>query len=89
MQVLFIQTEAERRRREAGVIQWIEKGSGHVYMFVYMYVCFFEDISQLKAFTEVKVAPKESFLLNTLLRRGDLLVRCLTNAWRVILGLIG
>ena len=50
---------------------------------------FFEDISQLKALSEVKVAPKESFLLNTLLRRGDLLVRCLTNAWRVILGPIG
>ena len=50
---------------------------------------FFEDKSQLKALREVKVAPKESFLLNTLFRRGDLLVRCLTNAWRVILGPIG
>ena len=40
--IAIIQTEAERRRREAGVIQWIEKGSGHVYMLVYMYeyVCF-------------------------------------------------
>ena len=31
---LIIQMEAERRRREAGIIQWIEKGSGHVYMFI-------------------------------------------------------
>ena len=35
--ILLIQTEAERQRREAGVIQWIwiEK-AGHVYM----HVCF-------------------------------------------------
>ena len=30
----MIQTEAKHRRREAGVMQWMEKGSGHVYMFV-------------------------------------------------------
>ena len=58
----------------------------YIRMHVYM---FFEDISRLKALSEVNVAPKESFLLNTLLRSGDLLVRCLSNAWRVILGPIG
>ena len=89
-EILF-QTDAKRRRREAGAIQWIEKGSGHVYMFVYLYICMyvFRDISQLTPLSEVNVAPEESFLLNTLLWRGDLLARCLTNAWRVILGPIG
>ena len=59
-------------------------------LYVCIYVCmFFENISQLKALSEVKVVPKEGFVLNTLLRYGVLLVRCLTNAWRVILGPIG
>ena len=59
-------------------------------MFVCAYVCmFFENISELKTLSEVKVVPKESFVLNTLLSRGVLMVRCLTNAWRVILGPIG
>ena len=60
-------------------------------MSICFYICisvcmFFEDISQLKAISEVKVSPKESFLPDTLLRLSDLLVRSLTNAWRVILG---
>ena len=71
---LLVQIEAECRRHEAGVIQWIEKGSGNVYMFVYMHVFFFENtrlmarISQLKALSVVKVVPEESFVLNTFLR---------------------
>ena len=63
---LLVQIEGECRRHEAGVIQWIEKDSGNVYMFVYMH--FFENISQLKALRVVKVVPEESFVLNTFLR---------------------
>ena len=33
----IVQTEAERRRQEAGVIKWIKKYSGHVYMYVCMF----------------------------------------------------
>ena len=60
-------------------------------MFVCIHICLyvFENISQLKPLSEVKIVPKESFVLNTLLTRGILMVRFLTNAWRVILGPIG
>ena len=53
---------------EAGVIQWIGKGLRScldVYMYVFMFAClyaFFENISQLKTFSEVNVVPKESFV---------------------------
>ena len=40
---------------------------------------FFENMSQLKALGEVKVVPKESFVLNTLLRRGVLIVPTVPN----------
>ena len=73
----MIQMEAERRRRKTGVKQWIEKGSGHVCMSICTYLCiyvcmFLENISQLKAYCEVKAVPKESCVLNTLLRRVSL-----------------
>ena len=58
-------------------------------MVLVMFVCFFENISQLKAFSEVKGVPKESFVLNVLLLSSVLMVQCLTNAWRVILGRTG
>ena len=49
-----------------------------------------QNISQLKALSEVKVVSKESFVLITLLRRGAVyMVRCLTNEWPVILGPVG
>ena len=41
---LLMQTEAERRMREAGVIQWTEKrlrSCLYIYMYVCMYVCMY------------------------------------------------
>ena len=78
---------AEGRKLGAGVIQWIGKlFSSCLYGYMIM---FFENISQLKALSKVKIAPEECFVLNTLLRRGVLMVRYLTNAWRSILCPIG
>ena len=37
---VFIQTEAERRRREAGVIQWIENGLRSC-LYICMNVCLY------------------------------------------------
>ena len=51
----------------------IDRTRGQV---VFVYVCmFFENISQLKPLNEMKVLPKESFVLNMLLRRGVLMVQ--------------
>ena len=50
----LIQTEAERRRREAGVQQAMENGLRSC-LYVCMYVCFFKDIARSRALSESKV----------------------------------
>ena len=58
----YFQTEAERQRREAGVIQWLEKRAQSMFVCIFMhtnrYVCmFFGDFSRLRALAEPKVVP--------------------------------
>ena len=79
----FIQTEAERRRREAGVIQFRSK-TGSSCMYICIYVCmFFKDISRLRPLREAKVVPLGSSLDTTLVRHNLHGVRFPTSAWRV------
>ena len=87
---IFFQTEAETRRREAGVIQsiWIEK-AGHVYTFICLYVnmyaCMsFKDFSRLKALTEPKMVPYGRMVDNTLLRHAFSALVTPGRAWHVI-----
>ena len=64
----IFQTEAERRRREAGVHQSIENGLGSC-MYVYTYVCMvLANIWRFKAPSESKVVPYDSHVNSTLLR---------------------
>ena len=66
--LFFIQTEAERRRREAGVQQSIENGLGSC-MYVYMFVCMgFANIWGFRAPSESKMVPYDSHVSSTLLR---------------------
>ena len=65
---ILIQTEAERRRREAGVQQSIENGLGSC-MYVYMFVCMgFANIWRFKALSESKVVPYNSHVNSTFFR---------------------
>ena len=84
---LVIHTEAERRRCEAEVIQWIEKV---VRLCLYVYVCmFFEDFPRLRALTEPKLASYDRVLDNTMLRHAFGAVLLLARAWHGILVPIG
>ena len=78
-----IQTEAERRRREAGVQQAIENGLRSC-LFVCVYVCmFFRDISRYKALSESKRVSDCSPVNSTLHRHDVIRVRFLTSARHV------
>ena len=53
-------------------------------MFVYMFVCFFEDFSRLRALTEPKVVPYGRVVDKTLLRHVFSAVMFPGRAWHVI-----
>ena len=79
----LIQTEAERRRREAGVQQAMESRPGSC-LFVCMYVCmFFKDISRSRALGESKVVPCCSPVNSTLHRHDTIRLRFLKTARHV------
>ena len=86
--MLFIQTEAERQRRETGFIQRIEKGI-RSYLYAYMFVCFSRIFSRLRALTEPRVIRYGMVVDNTLLRHVFSAVVFPARAWRVIpIGLV-
>ena len=63
IQICEIQTEALRRRREAGVMQWTEKGLRSCF-----YACLYafrEVFSKLRELTQPRVVPYGRFLYNT------------------------
>ena len=82
----FIQTEAECRRREAGVIQSMENRPESC-MYLCMYV--FADYERGRRPREFKVVPYDSRRNSTLLRHKIIWMRCLKNAWHMILAPIG
>ena len=65
--IWIIQMEAERRRREAGSKQWIDKEfRSCLYVYIFMYICLyvFEDFSRLRALTEPQMVPYGSLVDN-------------------------
>ena len=82
----FFQTEAERRRREAGVQQAIENGF-RLCLYVCMYVCmFFKDISRSRALGESKVVSCCSPVNSTLHKHDIIRMWFPTSARHVKIG---
>ena len=84
---IIIHTEAERRRREAGVQQAIENGlRSCLYECVYvcLFVCmFFKDITRSRALSDSKVVSCCSPVNSTLHRHDIIRLRFLTSACHV------